>query len=354
MTHSDSYPPADARFDWAVAFFGFAFMCGLCIDGWSHDHYVTETFFTPAHAVFYAAFTLLAVTTLVTALRNRARGYAWTRSLPRGYVPSLWAVLLFFPGAAGDFAWHEIVGVEKSLGALLSPTHLFLAGCMGVLLSGPLRAALAHPPPPRLRAQLPMLLSASAFFMLLEFFTQYAFAFDAGFSKAMAPAGYLTTTRTTDIAQIVNVFYRQVDGLFEVIVHAVIVAGIVTFLTRTIRLAPGAFTVLFVFSIATIAAMTTHDALTYGINVLDAFLTGAVADVLYARLRPMRNPRVFRAFCTLVPAWHYACFFALVTLLAGGTWWEPNLVLGSIVIPAAIGLLLAMVAWQPSEPAWQT
>lgn len=354
MTRSNPYPPASARLDWTCAILAFAFMCGLLLDGWSHDHYVTETFFTPAHAVFYAAFTLLAVVTLGTAWRNHARGYPWNRSLPRGYVVSLWAILLFFPGIAGDFTWHLIVGPEKSLGALLSPTHLYLAINLAIILTGPLRAALADPPAPRLRAQLPMLLSASAFFMLLQFFTQYAFAFDAGFSRAMAPAGYLTTERTNDIAQIINVFYREIDGLFAVIVHAAIVSGVVVFLTRSLRLAPGAFTVLFVLSLCTVAAMPSHDLVTYGVNAIDAVLTGVVADVLYARMQPARSIRAFRAFCALVPGFHYAAFFGLEALLAGGTWWEPNLVLGSIVIPAAIGLLLAVLASQPAETAWQT
>lgn len=352
MVRSDSYPAPSTRLDVASAVLGFAFMSGLIIDGWSHAHYVTETFFTPAHALFYAAFALIAATTVGAAVRNHARGYPWTRCLPRGYNLSLVALLLFFPGIPIDLAWHIIVGPEKSLAILLSPTHLYLATFMGLILTGPLRAAFYERPQPRLANQVPMLLSAAAFLMLLEFFTQYAFAFDAGFSKAMAPAGYQLVDRSGNLAQMVNTYYREIDGLFAVFVHAVLIAGIVVFLARTFRLARGGFTVLFVLAIASISAMTANDVTTYVVNVLDALLTGVLADVLYATMRPSASVRAFRAFATLVLAAHYALFFTLEILLAGGTWWSPNLVLGSIFIPAIVGFLMSVLASTPERAAW--
>jgi hypothetical protein len=348
---ADSYPAASPQLDWASAILGFAFMCGLIGDGWSHAHYVTDSYFTPAHAIFFSAFTLLAAITLVTGVRNLRRGYPWRRMLPRGYMLSFWAALLFFPGVPADLTWHLIAGPEKSLAVLLSPTHLYLAACIAVMMTGPLRAALAAPARAKLAAQLPMLISACAFFMLLEFFTQYAFAFDAGFSRAMAPVGYQDLDRSGNLPQIVNVFYREIEGLFAIFVHALLVAGFVVFLTRSFRLAPGAFTLLFTLGIGTMAAMTSNDPTTYAVNLLDGLLTGAIADALYAKMRPSDAVGSFRAFAALVPATHFALFWLLEAALAGGTWWEPNLVLGSIVIPAAIGLLLSAIASPPPAAA---
>ncbi len=352
MTRSDlGYPPSDVRLDWTAALLGFAFMSGLLLDGWSHAHTVTDTFFTPSHDVLYGTFTLLAATLVAAALRNRAHGYALTRLLPRGYMLSLAGVVWFVLGVPADFTWHLMIGVEKNLGILLSPTHLFLATGMALVLTGPLRAGIASQRAPRLLAQLPMLLSAAAFFMELQFFTQYAFAFDAGFSKAMAPIGYQSISSSGNLAQMTTVFYRQIEGLFAVIVHAMLLAGIVVFLVRSIRLVPGAFTLLFVAAIATVSAMIANDPLTYAIDALLALCTGIFADVLYARMTPYRSTGRFRAFAALVPAFHYTLFFVFEALLAGGTWWDPNLIVGSIALPAIIGLLLAILASLPNAEA---
>lgn len=348
---ADSYPPPDRRLDMASAIFGFAFMCGLISDGWSHAHYVTDTYFTLPHATFFTAFMALAAVTIVTGIRNRKRGYSWKRMLPRGYVPSFWAAILFFPGLPADMAWHLINGVEKSLAVLLSPTHLYLAVCIAIMMTGPLRAALVSPPEKRFVAQLPMLLSACTFFMLLQFFTQYAFAFDAGFSRAMAPAGFQDVDRSGNLVQIVNVFYREIEGLFAVVVHAVLIAGFVVFLTRAFRLVPGSFTLLFTVGIGTLAAMTSNDPVTYVVNVLDGLLTGVAADVLYAAMRPSDALGAFRAFATIVPAINVAFFWLLEAVLVGGTWWPINLVLGCILVPAVIGLLLSVLASLPSKAA---
>jgi hypothetical protein len=69
-------------------------------------------------------------------------------------------------------------------------------------------------------------------------------------------------------------------------------------------------------------------------------------------MRPFASVRAFRAFATLVLAAHYALFFALEIVLAGGTWWSPNLVLGSIFIPAIIGFLMSLLASTPESAAW--
>jgi hypothetical protein len=342
------YPPADVRLDWTAALLGFAFMSGLLVDGWSHAHTVTDSFFTPSHAVLYGAFTFLAATYVAMATRNRVRGYPIARSLPQGYALSLFGVGWFVLGIPADMTWHIAIGPEKNLGILLSPTHLYLAVGMALMLTGPLRAGLAQQPPPKLLAQLPLLISAAAFFMLLQFFTQYAFAFDAGFDKSMAPFGYQAISTSGNLAQMTTVFYRQIEGLFAVIVHAVLLAGIVVVLARSLRLAPGSFTVLFVLAIATVSAMIANDTTTYAIDALLALLTGVLADALYAVLKPYGSAGRLRAFCTIVPGAHYALFFVLQAALAGGTWFDPNLMVGSIVLPAVIGLLLAVLATLPA------
>ncbi|MEZ4662017.1 MAG: hypothetical protein R2911_31085 [Caldilineaceae bacterium] len=45
----------------------------------------------------------------------------------------------------GDLIWHELFGIEQDFEALISPTHLMLGAGLALIVSGPLRAALARP-----------------------------------------------------------------------------------------------------------------------------------------------------------------------------------------------------------------
>src|SRR5262249_28162803 len=51
----------NCAFDWAAAILSGAFIGGVFLDGWAHTHgRVDDTFFTPWHAILYAAFLALA------------------------------------------------------------------------------------------------------------------------------------------------------------------------------------------------------------------------------------------------------------------------------------------------------
>jgi len=108
------------RFDWMVIALSSWFVGGLFLDGWAHTHGKVDTsFFTPWHGVLYSGH-------LATLLYL---GWQWSRqrTLPAGYGLSLAGALLFVVGGVGDFIWHELFGIERSIEALLSPTHLLLA-----------------------------------------------------------------------------------------------------------------------------------------------------------------------------------------------------------------------------------
>ena len=126
----------DRRDEKAVAFFGTWMIIGLFLDGWAHQANKPETFFSPWHLLLYSGF-VAAVAWF--AVDGRRRGTAPTPS-DRWMTAGL---VLFVTGAVGDGIWHEIFGIEVDLEALLSPTHLllFVGGFLMVTL--PLRAALA-------------------------------------------------------------------------------------------------------------------------------------------------------------------------------------------------------------------
>lgn len=162
--------------DWLMIAAASWWIAGVYIDGWAHQHgRVDQSFFTPWHAVLYSGFALGALLIVGTLVRNRQRGYAWTRALPSGYTPSLLGVLLFGMGGQADLIWHTLFGIESGVDALISPSHLLLATGALLFMAGPLRSAWARAGTPRgWRAWLPPLISLAYILSVITFITAYA------------------------------------------------------------------------------------------------------------------------------------------------------------------------------------
>ena len=158
-----------AGFDWLMAAFGSWLIGGLYLDGWAHIHVpALETFFTPWHAVLYSGYIAGAVALAETLRRNRARGASRWDALPVGYGLSLAGAFLFFFGGLADMLWHIVFGIEEGVEGLISPSHLVLALGGSLMITGPLRAGLAHPAGaarPWL-ARMPMVVSLTIFLSL--------------------------------------------------------------------------------------------------------------------------------------------------------------------------------------------
>src|SRR5262249_59164703 len=108
----------------------------------------------------------------VAVLRGRAAGYAWRQAAPAGYGLSLVGALVFALAGAGDMLWHILFGIEAGTQALLSPTHLGLALGMGLIVTGPLRAAWRRRGPAAgWRAQGPLVLALTSLLSVLTLFT---------------------------------------------------------------------------------------------------------------------------------------------------------------------------------------
>jgi dipeptidyl aminopeptidase/acylaminoacyl peptidase len=164
------------RLDWAMALLLSWWVGGLYLDGWAHRHgKVDQSFFTPWHAAFYSGFLAVVCLLLVTMYQNHRSGYRRWQALPAGYEVSVLGMLIFAIGGVGDLIWHTFFGIEASTEALLSPTHLLLAGGAILILSGPLRAMWRRPAPtPDLVSLLPMLLSLAFMLSTFTFMTQFA------------------------------------------------------------------------------------------------------------------------------------------------------------------------------------
>lgn len=117
-------------------------LVGLLVDAFFHSTDPSlESFWTPWHALFYSGFTATAAWLGWMALKRNDGTGNWLTWAPAGYAAALVGVVIFAVGGIGDAIWHTIFGVETSIDALLSPTHLLLFVGLLMILSSPLRAA---------------------------------------------------------------------------------------------------------------------------------------------------------------------------------------------------------------------
>ncbi len=161
--------------------FGLWTLVGLCLDGWAHRHQPQlETFFTPWHAVFYAGFTGGAACLAWIVGRGRPATTSLWAAVPLGYGPAVIGLGVFAVGGVGDGIWHTVFGVESTIDALLSPTHLLMLGGMLAGCTAPFRAAwhTAGPDAPPWPAFLAPVLSLTLATTAVAFFFLYANGFN--------------------------------------------------------------------------------------------------------------------------------------------------------------------------------
>ncbi|HTM68456.1 MAG TPA: hypothetical protein VL426_04095 [Candidatus Binatia bacterium] len=329
-------PPQSARFDWLMTVLGLWFAGGVFLDGWAHNHLASalETFFTPWHAVMYSGFTACALALAVAAVINRRRGYAWSRSLPAGYMPSLAGAGIFAAGGGFDLFWHLTFGIEKNIEALLSPAHLILALGAVLVVGGPFRAAWRRSEPPKgLIASLPMLLSMTFMLSLVTFMTQFAHP------VRHAATGVKPDGTMADVLQ-----GRAAAGF---VMQTALLAGFALLAVRRWgrSLPMGAFAVVFGANMFGMSQMTDEQRLVWG-----AILAGLAADWMNRKLAPsIKDPVALRRFGAKVPM-VYALAVFMTLLATEGVWWSVHMWSGVIVISGVAGYFLAYLLAPPPMP----
>lgn len=191
-------------------------MAGIIQDGWAHNHgKVDQSFITPWHFILYGTMALNGIVLLICGLANLKPRLAdrqsfWPAvraSIPYGYWSSAIGVILFIVAGGLDFAWHTLFGVEVSLSALVSPTHLALALAAALVFSGPIRSV-AHrygPESGGWRRVGPVVPALAATMTLVGFFTQYA--------QPIGDDGIAAVVAKSNDAPVVNGLYAmQADG----------------------------------------------------------------------------------------------------------------------------------------------
>ncbi len=346
-------PPRAPWLDFAIAFCGLWLAAGFMWDSWAHLHVGVETFFTPYHAVFYAAMVGASIAFSVAAARNYRLGYRFPQLLPIAYRRALIGVPVFFGGGVGDFIWHSFFGVENRIEAVTSPTHLIIGFGVVLVLSGPIRSALAaRNVVLNLRSQLPMLFCVAA---VLEFaHLGMSYAFDASAAKMDAPPDQIATSPEY-LLQVALVLYKTGTGVMIIILTALVQMAFALWLASRFRLARGAMTIFFVLGDSMMAAALTNDRPILLIHFTMALVAGVAADVVLARGRGavfgLPSLRVLRTFSIVVPLVYYGTFFGM-TLALEGSWWNWSLIVGTMVwsVIAGFGLTFLMDEPPPLTP----
>lgn len=316
------------RLDYLIAGLSLWYTGGLFLDGWAHNHLgsALETFFTPWHAVFYSGFLAVTVALLVASRLG---------SLSPAYRLSLWGAGLFALGGVGDLVWHTLFGIEADVEALLSPTHLLLAVGMGLVLSGPLRAAW-HRAAQASADLWPPLLSATLTFSLVTFMTQFAHPI------AHPWAAYSTFLEHGPGGAV----FAQAMGVSDLLLQAAVLAGFALLLVTRWRLPFGALTLLLGLNALAMSFMGDEYRL-----VPAAAAAGLLGDLLVRRLRPARdNPWALRLFAFALPALYTLALFTALAL-TDYVWWSVHLWLGAVVMTGLVGWLLGLLVSPPGSAA---
>lgn len=320
-------------FDRAMTLLSGWFILGIFLDAWAHSHGRTdETFFTPWHAVLYSGFLALAAFFGLTIYRNHAAGQRWRAAVPAGYELSLLGIGIFAMGGMGDMIWHELLGVEANLEALMSPPHLLLGSGATLFLTGPLRAAWQRPQRSGAWATLLPVIGSLAFVLALwSFFTSYAHPFVypwAAQSYHLSRSGF-----------------GQALGIAGIVLQTALLMGLTLFAIRRWTLPVGSLALVFTFSATLISSLEDNY-----VFILVALLAGLVADGLVWWLKPSAaRPHMFRAFAFVVPVLLWLCYFTAL-MLTGGIWWTTHLWLGSVFLAGIVGLLLSYLLVPPVMP----
>jgi hypothetical protein len=330
LVHEDGSVPATRRFEWTVVALCTWLMAGAYLDSWAHRHLVRlETFFTPWHAVLYSGMFAILTFLALSALRNRARGHSAAQVLPIGYGLSLIGCVMFGVGGVIDMFWHLRFGIEVSLAALISPPHLLLMLSLGLIVTGPLRAAWRRP---GTIAPLTAIISASLLLSMFTFFDQF-------------DQPLVNTWAATQAAPPQTISYIQQLGILGIMVQTALLTGVVLYLLSRFTLPFGSITLLAGLNGALLGSLEQHFDL-----IPVAIIGGLLADLVMLWLKPGPQRVTALRLASFLGPVGVSSLYLLWLELTHGLSWPITLWLGSIVVSGAIGVLLSYLTIHPPMP----
>ena len=319
--------------------FGLWAIIGLFFDGWAHSHQRPDSFFTPWHAVLYSGFTSAGAWSLWAVWRRRKPSRSLLEVVPPGHLATLAGFVVFGIGAVGDLVWHEVLGVEVSTEALLSPTHLLLLSGGAIALSAPLRRALrSGTTEVPWKEFLPALLSLTLLTSVGAFFLGYVSPFGS-----TAVAFPTVTTHTHDFSNLspdVAGQLRENWALGSFLVTTVVLVFPALLARGRWKTPRGAFLFMYTFLFSLQVGLGEFEQWPMiGVGLL----LGVVVDASMRRSVP---PWLLGA---LIPLSAWSAYFLLFELQTG-VGWSPELWAGVTLLSALLGGLLGSLVGDPMRP----
>lgn len=318
-------------------------VAGVFVDGWSHINQPgLESFFTPAHAVLYSGFGATSAWLVGLALLGRQAGTRPWRWLPAGYAPAALGMALFGLGGIGDLVWHSVFGVEVALDALTSPTHLLLFVGGVLLLSSPARRAwIEGTDHGSLRARLPEVASLALVGAVIAFFLMFASPF------VHPGAAEPLTTIPEDAPGHYAAEVRAMAALASYLIMSGVVVGVWLFLARRGALPRGSFAVIAATVLLLMASLTSFSRVE---GVFGAVVGAVIADALLVALDKVRGVtapgRLSLAAAIAAASLWIGQLAGLAT--ASAVAWPPELWGGAVMLSAAAGAALGLLATPPA------
>ncbi len=324
--------------DLITAVLGTCMVGGLLTDAWAHTNIVNqlESFFTPWHAMLYGGFAATAAWTFWLGFRRRHGVPRWWRNAwPAGYAVGALGAALFLVAGFGDMIWHQVLGIEATLDAALSPTHLVLATGATLLLTSPLRSWWANGAG-RDRAATGVWSLAIALPVALVL---------VGFSSVLQS---LAPTHTYDHVMNSPSHFEAAFGLAKyVLMTAFFVTALLLVHRRRATFGAG-LAIVGAQSLFQMVQMEVPKTLT--IAAIGATIGAGVADLVLVRLdavrgpdAPLRLPIAGAVFAALTWTGHL-----LGLRLADDLRWSIELWAGAVVLTAILGFVLGGLAATPA------
>lgn len=332
-TRNPGYAEVSLRFEWLVVLSSLWLFAGLYLDGWAHNNIADtiDSFFTPWHGVLYSGYAVTAAVLGLTYIGNIRKGYSWLRALPSEYMLSWLGAIIFAVAGNLDFVWHSIFGFEKSVEALVSPSHLILAVGGVMMMSGPLRTAWRRSDSQAHEMSWRALLSLFFVVGVFTFFTQFSNAFShPQVFVGKAPAG--------------DTYFSDVALISYVLIPTMVLMSAIIMTVLRWKLPVGGLTFLLAGNSTLMFLMTWSYSYEQWHVLIAALVGGILADILLIVLRPsVERVRALRWFSFLVPASLFLIYF-MSLILTKGIWWNSNMWLGMIFFSGITGLGLSWLA----------
>jgi hypothetical protein len=328
-------PTASLRDDIVAVLLGTALIGGVLADAWAHTNILKpdDTFFTPWHALLYSGFASTAAWTWWLAFRRRHEVARWWRDgWPVGYALGALGTLIFFVGGAADMFWHTIFGIELGIKAALSPSHLAIAGGAVLVLTSPMRSWFATGER-GWRAVTGVMSTALGTIMgiviVIAMTALYTAAPTLPYSAGFGPTMYQTAAGL---------------GLYSYLLGTVLLL-IPFLLVHRHRGTPGAATAI--VGVCVLFMVLQHEFLMPQTAAMAATVVGAVAidavlawlDARRGQAAALRLPIAGALFAGILWSAHL-----IGLLIADGIRWPVEMWSGTVVVTAALGAMLGVLA----------